>query len=51
MAVLATLLEKNKLDEDLLRLCLAAMERFAQQQSKNGQMNGHHHHLGALVKA
>ena len=42
MDVLAALLEKPKLDEDLLRLCVAAMERFAQQQSKNGLKNGHH---------
>ena len=42
MDVLAMLLQKQKLDEDLLRLCVVAMERLAQQQSKNGLKNGYH---------
>ena len=42
MTILATLLEKPKLDEELVRLCVPAMERFAQQHEKNnGMKNGH----------
>ena len=47
--MLAVLLQKPKLDEDLLRLCVEAMEKLDKQQSKNGLKNGHH--LAALVKA
>ena len=42
MDVLATLLQKPKLDEDLLRLCVEAMERLDKQKDKNGKMNGFH---------